>query len=287
MNLTIKPGRILPVLLISLTLSACANFNSNLKDVKNYAGESAKLTAYTELTTRFRDTYEREQAYLPDGVVQRQAEDNDQKRKAAYGDLIKVHQQISLYLRTLAVLAGDDTFDLSQNINAVGAGVKANPEFGVDTKLVDAINKISQGISKVATSAYQRTAVKTLIKESDADLQTSLQGLLTLLRVYEKTNDNEKKTVLGFFEAEIPFAAQKDKLLTALARANVQARRAEYNRVQEKYAEAEKGIKSVAEGHKKLLENIDQLSKSEVKSRIREITQNIRSVSEHLQIVAN
>lgn len=283
MNIALKFERVLPILLMTLALSAC----TNLKDIKSYANESAKLTAYTDLTTRFRDTYEREQAYLPDGVVQQQAQDNDKKRKAAYNDLIQVHQQITLYLHTLAILAGEDTFDLSHNINAVGAGIKANPEFGVDAKLVDAINKITLGISKVATASYQKIAVKTLIKESDADLQTSLQGLLTLIHVYEKTNDNEKKTVLGFFEMEIPFAAKKDKLLTALARANAQARSSEYNRVQEKYAEAEKGIKSIAEGHKKLLENIDNLSKSEVRSQIRRITQDIKSVSEQLQIAAN
>ena len=36
---------------------------TNLKEVQDFAGQSAKLSGYTELTTRFRDTYYREQPF--------------------------------------------------------------------------------------------------------------------------------------------------------------------------------------------------------------------------------
>ena len=52
-----RATRIMSALLLTLALVACVN----LKEVREYAGESAKLSAYTELTTRFRDTYYREQ----------------------------------------------------------------------------------------------------------------------------------------------------------------------------------------------------------------------------------
>jgi len=85
--------KIIPIFALYLIfiLVGCAN----LKEVGDYAAESAKLSAYTELTTRFRDTYEREQPYLS-SEADRIARENDKRRKDAYGDLLQIHQTVSL-----------------------------------------------------------------------------------------------------------------------------------------------------------------------------------------------
>ena len=112
--------RLLAAVSLSLVVTGCAN----LQDVRDFAGESARLSAYTELTTRFRDTYEREQPYLS-GPVEQQAQANDKRRRDAYPDLLKIHQGMVLYMQTLATLAGDDTFDLSPAVNSLASGIKA------------------------------------------------------------------------------------------------------------------------------------------------------------------
>jgi len=267
------------VLLLIMVFAGCAN----LKEVRDYAGESAKLSAYTELTTRFRDTYEREQPYLF-GEADQQAQDNDKRRKAAYEDLLKIHQRVSLYMQTLAVLAGENAFDLSKQIDSLSGGIKAYPDFGISDKHVDAFSNISKVIVKWITSSYQEHAVRNMIKEGDAHLQTTLQGMEALVRCYKKTNENERKTVLGFFDVEIPFAdSSKDRLLTVLARAHVQSKTLEYKNVELKYDEAEKGIKSIADGHRKLFENIDKLSNEEVKTMINNFAKDIKTIRENLQ----
>jgi hypothetical protein len=267
--------------LLIMALAGCAN----LKEVRDYAGESAKLSAYTELTTRFRDTYEREQPYLS-GEADRLAQENDKRRRAAYEDLLKIHQRVSLYMQTLATLAGEDTFDLSKEIDSLAGGIKSYPDFGIDKKQVDAMSNIAKVITKWITSSYQERAVRDMIKEGDAYLQTTLEGMEALVHYYKKTNENERKTVLGFFEVEIPFAdTPKDKLLATLARVHVQSKTSEYKNAQLKYEEAEKGIKSIADGHKKLLENIDKLSSEEVKALISKFAKDIQAIRENLQTV--
>ena len=89
-----RATRIMSALLLTLALVACVN----LKEVREYAGQSAELSAYTELTTRFRDTYYREQPYLS-GEADRLAQDNDKRRKAAYEDLLKIHQRVHFTCR--------------------------------------------------------------------------------------------------------------------------------------------------------------------------------------------
>lgn len=278
---TMNATKQMSILLLILALVGCAN----LKEVRDFASESAKLTAYTELTTRFRDTYKREQPYLS-GDADRLAQDNDKKRQAAYEDLLKIHQKVSLYMKTLATLAGEGTFDLSNEMKSLASGIKANPELGIDAKQVDAFSNISNVIAKWITYSCQESAVRDMVKEGDAHLQALLEGMITLVGYYKKTNGNEEKTVLGFFEVEIPFAdSPKDRLLATLARVHVQSKSSEYENAQLKYDDAEKGIRSVADGHKKLLENIDKLSSNEAKALIGKIAKDIKAVRENLQTI--
>jgi hypothetical protein len=274
-----KIAKTLSALLLALLLVGCAN----LKGVREFAGESAKLSAYTELTTRFRDTYQREQPYLS-GEADRLAQENDKKRKAAYNDLLKIHQSMALYMQTLAKLAGANTFDLSKKIDALADGIKAYPDLGIDDKEVKAVSDISKVIAKWITTAYQERAVRNMVREGDPHVQTLLDGMAGLVRYYRKSNENEKNIVLGLFEVEIPYAdTPKDKLLATLARAHMQFKASEYKSAQRKYDEAEKGIKSIATGHRQLLNNIDTLSADEVESMISTFAKDIKTIRENLQ----
>jgi hypothetical protein len=278
-----KVIKILSALLFALSLVGC----TNLKGVRDFANESAKLSAYTELTTRFRDTYQREQPYLS-GEAERLAQENDKRREAAYDDLLKIHQRVTFYMQTLAKLAGENAFDLSNKIDSLADGIKAYPDLGIDEKQVNAITNISKIITKWVTAVYQERAVRNMVAEGNPHLQTLLDGMAGLVRYYRKTNENEKNTVLGFFEVEIPFAdTPKDRLLATLARAHLQSKTTEYRSVQRKYDEAEKGIRSIATGHQKLLENIDKLSIDEVESMISGFARDIKTIRNNLQELGN
>ncbi len=274
-----KTIRTLFVLLLTLYLFSCVN----LKGVRDYADESARLSAaYTELTTRFRDTYQREQPYLF-GEADRIARENDKRRKAAYGDLLKIQQRVALYMRTLAKLAGDNTFDLSDEIGSLASGIKAYPDLGISEQHVNAVSNISKVIVRWITTAYQERAVGNMIREGNADLQMLLDGMMELVHHYRKTNENEKNTVLGFFEIEIPFAdTPKDRLLAVLARAHLQSKVSEYDGAEKRYDEAEKGIKSISMGHTRLFENTDRLSADEIEDMINTFAKDINTIRKNL-----
>lgn len=278
-----RTARLFGTLAFLLCLFGCAN----LKEVQSFAGESARLSAYTELTTRFRDTYEREKPYLP-AEADRIAQGNDKKRKEAYADLVKIHQGVSLYMQTLAKLAGDDTFDLTKPIGALGSGIKSYPDLGLQKSHVDAFLSITKIISKWAGSAYQQRAVREMVVEGDAPIQTMLEGMLSIVRSYEKTHENERNSVLGLFEVEIPFAnSPKDRLLATLAKAHVQTKSSEYQAAKRKYSEAERGLRSIAEGHRKLVENIDRLSDQQTKALIDRFAKDIQAVRENLNALGS
>ena len=257
----------------------------NLKAVQDFAAESAKFSAYTELTTRFRDTYQREQPYVS-GQTAQLAQANDAKRKASYPDLLKIQRSVALYMRTLATLAGDKTFDFSKSLDSLESGIKAHHDFGIGENQVEAYSNLSQVVAKWIASGYQTRAVRAMLKEGDPPLQILLEGMVSLVGHYRRTNENERSSVIGLLEVEIAFVdPSKDLLLTTLARAHLQSKLQEYQLADGRYAEVEKGIKKIQGGHRALVENADRLSSAEVKTMLSALTKDLKSIRYNLQTV--
>jgi hypothetical protein len=270
-----------PFFILVLSLAGCAD----LKAVREFGGQSARLAGYTELTIRFRDTYERERPYLT-GEADRLARENDKRRQAAYEDLVSIHQTVSWYMKTLAKLAGDDTFDLSKGVGAMATGIKAWPDLGIEKTQVDAVSNLAKVAASQITSAAQQHAVRRMIREGDPPLQITIEKMVTLVRLYRETHENEKKTVLGFLDVEIPFAdSPKERLLAALAVSHAQSKAAEYRLQDQKYVDTEKGLAAIAEGHRQLYEHLDDLSSEQVASMVLRLAKDIETVNDSLQVI--
>ncbi len=259
--------------LFVFSLAACAN----LDEVRDYAAASRKLADYRDLTLRFRDTYQREQPYLTK-AADAAAKDNDRRRTHAYHELLQIQKIVGLYMRTLARLAGEQADQLGSAGGSLTEAIAALPEFGLTARHADAYGKLLAQISRVATSDYQQQHLKSLIRNSDDDLQTLLEAMSALTELYNKTNANERKTVLGMLETELAFADNpKNRLLTALARSQMQTKTREYQAVQRRYGALEKGLMAMALGHKALLDNIDQLDHESTRAAVQEFTAQIRT----------
>jgi hypothetical protein len=255
------------LLAASLLLGGCASTGSgavSLEQVRQFADASAKLGGYSELSRRYRDTYEREQPYLSP-AADKIARENDAKRRAVYDDFIAVQKSVVLYMQTLSLLAGDGRYDLSERIDDLGNGLKANAESGLQQRHVAAYTGLTRLLTRVIASGYQNRSVETMVRDGDADVQTLLEAMISLTRLYAKTNENEKKAVLGIFDVEIPFSTRNsDRMLVTLAKVHYLNKSTEYKLVDRRYDLALQGLTKVALGHQKLRENLGNLSGEEV-----------------------
>lgn len=268
-----------PIALFSLLLllGGCAG-TTNLQEVRAFAGESAKLGGYADLSARFRDTYKREQPYLSPEAEQL-ARDDAARARDAYDDFMKIQKTVVAYMQTLALLAGADGFDLSPQVDAMGAALKASPEFGLDKRHVAAYTGLGRLLARALTMGAQGRAVETMVKEGDADLQLLIDAMITLTRYYEKAHDNEKKIVLGLFETAIPFANKpQDRLLAVLAKAHQQSKANEYRLVERRIALARQGLSKIALGHQKLREQIDTVSSEQTRAMLRAVWRDLRDI---------
>jgi hypothetical protein len=237
----------------------------SLAEVRQFADASARLGGYGELSRRYRDTYEREQPYLSP-AADRIAKENDARRRAVYDDFVSIQKTVVLYMQTLSVLAGDARYDLSDRIDDLGSGLKANAESGLQQRQIAAYTSLSRLLTRVIASGYQNRSVETMVRDGDADVQVLLEAMIALTRLYAKTNDNEKKTVLGIFDVEIPFSTKtSDRMLVTLAKVHYLNKSTEYKLVDKRYDLALDGLTKVALGHQKLRENINNLHGDEVR----------------------
>ncbi len=243
-------------LLLCLLLAACAS-NPRLQEVRTLADDAPKLAAFSDLSQRFRDTYQREQPYLSSTAAQRE-EVIDRKRHDAYPDFIALQTAASTYLRALGALAGGEAFDYGAQVKQLAQGVKAWPETGLSDRHVDAYSGLVRLLLRASTARAQDQALQAMLREGYEPLQGTLDAMQTLLRYFNKNHDNEQRIVLGMLEVEIPYAdAPRDRLLAALARAHQQEKVREYRLLGLRHTLAAQHVEAMRERHAALYQGLD------------------------------
>lgn len=268
---------------VGVLLGGCASPGTvSLLEVREFADASAKLGGYAELSRRYRDTYERELPYLSP-QAEKLARDTDARRRAAFEDAVGIQKTLVLYMQTLSLLAGDGRYDLSARIDDMGNGLKANTESGLQQRHVAAYTGLTRLLTRVIATGYQNRSVDTMVRDGDADVQVLLDAMIVLTRIYEKTNENEKKTVLGIFSAEIPMSNRNaDRMLVTLAKVHLQNKTAEYKLIDRRYKLAQQGLTKVALGHQKMRENMDQLTSEETRRMLASYGRDLRLIRDNL-----
>jgi hypothetical protein len=269
--------------ILNLMLAGCASTGPvSLAEVREFADASAKLGGYGELSRRYRDTYEREQPYLP-ASSDKLARENDAKRRAVYEDFVSVQKALVLYMQTLSLLAGDARYDLTDRIDDLGNGLKANAESGLQQRHVAAYTGLTRLLTRVIASGYQNRSVETMVRDGDADVQTLLEAMISLTRLYYKTNENEKKTVLGIFDVELPLTkGSNERMLVTLAKVHYTNKASEYRLIDRRYDLALQGLTKVALGHQKLRENLHKLTQDDVKLMLSNYGRDLRAIRDGL-----
>lgn len=272
----------LALLAVTFLLGGCASSSVSLYEVREFAEASAKLGGYSELSRRYRDTYLREQPYLTP-VTDRIARENDAKRRAAYDDFVAVQKALVLYMQTLTVLASDTRYDLTPQLDDIGGGVRALAGSGLEKKHAVAYTGLTRLLTRVIASGYQGRSVETMVRDGDAHVRILLDGMMTLTRLYAKTHENEKKTVLGLFDVEIPFSGKaQDKMLVTMAKVHYQDKAQEYKLLDRRYDMALQGLTKVALGHQKMGERLDQLHSAEVRHMLGDYARDMRMIYQGL-----
>jgi len=239
-------------------LAGCATSTPRMAEVRAFAATAPQLGAYHELTERYRATYQREQPFLsPQADLAERA--LDLRRQAACDDFVQLQRGVQAYMRALGRLAGDRQYDLEDQVKALSGGIKAWPDSGLDEHHVNAYAGLARLATRAVTLPLQERSVDELMREGAQPMQEVLDAMRTLLRLYDKTSDNEQRIVLGMLETQIPYLdPQRDRLLIALAKSEQQARQNDYRLTGLRYTLARQNLDAIAQQHRALLGQIPQ-----------------------------
>ncbi|MET0320211.1 MAG: hypothetical protein ABW069_05775 [Duganella sp.] len=244
------------LLAILFALGGCASSTPRMAQVRAFAADAPKLNAYHELTERYRGAYQRQQPFLSPAADARERT-LDATRRQASADFLKIDDVVQAYMQTLGTLAGDDRYDLREPIKAVGGGIKAWPDSGIEDRHVNAFTGLSRLLARSVTAPAQERAVDQLLRDASEPVQQLLDAMATLLRLYDQSNDNEQKIVLGMLETEIPFLdTRRDRLLYALTRSLEQEKQAEYRLIGLRHTLARKNLDAIAQRHQALVDTL-------------------------------
>lgn len=248
-----KLSRLFIMLGMLAILAGCASSTPRMAEVRAFAAESPKLGAYHELTERYRHTYQREQPFLSPEADAREQQ-LDARRQQACDDFVKLQYGLQAYMQTLGKLAGDNRYDLEDGIKNIGSGIKAWPDSGLDDRHVNAFAGLTRLISRGITAPLQEQNVNQILRDGQQPVQDVLDAMRTLLRLYDKSSDNEQRVVIGMLESELPFLDPKrDRLLLALARSQQQDKQNEYRLIGLRYTLARNNLDAIERQHRALV----------------------------------
>jgi hypothetical protein len=274
--------RVLVLLAAGALASGCATHAVSLHEVREFADASSKLGGYAALSVRFRDTYQRERPYLSEQAEQL-AKINDEKRRAAHEDFLSVQKAVVLYMRTLSMLAGDARYDLNPQLDALGSGLQAHASDRLEQRQVIAYTGLTRLLARAIASGYQGRSVRTMVRDGDADLRHLIEAMIRLTRLYAKTHENEKKTVLGIFDVEIAINQEpKERMLLTMGKVHLMEKSIEYRLVDKRYAMAMQGLTKVALGHQKMREHLDDLRSNELRHILADYARDLHMIDKGL-----
>ncbi len=161
--------------------------------------------------------------------------------------------------------------------------MKALAGSGVEQRHVAAYTGLTRLLTRVIASGYQNRSVATMVRDGDADVRVLLDGMISLTRLYEKTHQNEKKTVLGVFDVEVPFSGKaQDRMLVTMAKVHYMDKAQEYRILDKRYDIALQGLTKVSLGHQKMRERLDNLSGTEVRHILADYARDLNVIREAL-----
>lgn len=257
-RLTIHTLLVACLLALFAILGGCASSTARMAEVRAFAADAPKLNAYHELTERYRSAYERQQPFLAPAADARERT-LDASRQRASDDFRRIDDVVQAYMQALGALAGDRQYDLRDSIKVVGTGIKAWPDTGLEDRHVNAFTGLTRVISRAVTAPMQERAVNDLMRDASEPVQQLLDAMRNLLRLYDRSNDNEQRIVLGMLETEIPYLdANGDRLLIALAKSLQQEKKAEYRLIGLRHTLARKNLDMIDQRHRALVERLPQ-----------------------------
>jgi hypothetical protein len=272
-------GRLLVCVAIGALLSGCTNLGA----VRNFAQSSAAIASYPDAGAAYVESGRQGQllppaAPLPSGLKPVTTQERQQQVREA----LQLQAAVASYFAVMAKLAGADAFALDKDLDRVAKALKGLPGQGPNAGVITAANTLLKLVLQYALAPVQESSVRGLIQEGGPPAMslvnhldkvagdwhaqmtqddTSMNGFLTLL-----ASTRDAGPGLSFVLKD---RAQQFEIAGAARRKRVEAVRA--------------GLQAIRVGHESMVEQLNQLDGKELKARLEQAYDDLKTVRELLE----
>lgn len=280
----------LPLLRASLAaltlilLSACGT-RTNLNAVREFTKTSAATAHYEQVVADYVNSPVRQKRYQPKSSTDQL--DALVARRAEQGPILQATQQVLVtYMSTLGDLAADQLPNVDSEIDSLSSALEKAKFIGDGDKQIGretatAAASIAKVLIRASLDGYRRREVARIVKETNPALQSTIAGLKEILEQDMRDSlTNEGLAVKSPFRAWIAAAESKGDPDGAppVARILMDERLAVVNAKEAVLDDYIKVLVTIAKGHEDLTNNIDAISKNDLKERLKAYSKDLQTL---------
>lgn len=271
---------ILKNVLILLMLAVVSSSCVNLKSVNNFAVKSQKsIKQFEDIHYSFTQSCQDE---CHNKKIKNLTLDADSCEcildEKADASTLMIYNAIEGYLSGLASLSNDELTDYK--FDAVANALKEG-DFGsmsINKEHVDAYSKISETLTKAFTDGYRKRKIKEYVTEANEPLKVLISFLdFNLSENLNGVLNAEKEKIKSYY-----FGLTTDESLPKKERRNAaESYYQELQKIETKQKEIQtysKALKKISEGHQNLADNIDKMTKAEIKEMLTQYASEIQDI---------
>jgi hypothetical protein len=261
-----------PLLALALAnLTACANLDA----VRDFGSSAARMAAYPKAAQAYRDSALTSAPYVSaaqPGLVDAAA----RSRQAAQA--LKLQVELGRYFATLAKLAGEDTYAIDTQLDALGKGAAAVPDSALDAGTLQAYTSLAKAVSRFVLLGVQERAVKELVSDGGPHAMRILGSLRQSAQDWSRLVAGDARQADATLEVAV-LPADVPPLLRVLATDRRGTLQREYDGVQQQFKQTLAALDAVEKAHASMVEHLDDLNNATLRSTLKASSADLKAAS--------
>ena len=252
---------------------------TNLTAVREFGKSAAEVTSYVDAGKAYQESARTIQPYLTSPPVQGDLPDARQRQVVAANAL---QQTLVGYFSTLAKLAGEDSFTLEKELDAISKGLQSLPPGTLDADTAEGAIALGKTLQRFVLARAQGAAVKDLVTEGGPTAMRLLDRLDSVAKSWRGVLDNDSRTVGNSLFA-LSSAKDTPPLLRMLARDRLQEQQLHYEQSIKRVDTAAQALEKIRAAHGAMAASLDSLDRKELQSMLKETVADLKAARKSLE----
>ncbi|MCW5782950.1 MAG: hypothetical protein KIT39_06540 [Nitrospirales bacterium] len=272
-------GSLKIVLSAMLLLAFTQGCSTNLKPIQDFANLSVESAQYTTLVDDYLDFPERQKRYQPPSR-HAHLDAMAQDRATQKTSLLLRQSIIETYMQSLGRLAADEVVDNTQELAQLSAALES--QTSTTPKEAEAFKKIAGVVTTVAVKRWRQGQLQTLIEQANSPIQQVLESLHHIVSDGFGGDLQTEEAAIQNYYMTLTMESQDPAGKAALAEWK-DLRMSQVHERSEAVNTYGKVLDQIADGHQRLFDQRQNLTKKEVLQQVEKSVKDLRSLLETIK----